>query len=148
MSSRRKAARSSLPPDTAPPACLSSIAIGPRFRSRFSSKPSARPSKRRFAAARPRSRSDLLQCRTQRVGKRLVGAVEPERRDGDVTLAERREIGAFSGRIHHRGALEADPEIGIATTVLALVDPEEAQIALALPRHANAQHIFRRAGRE
>ena len=90
----------------------------------------------------------LFQRRRQRFRKRLVGTVEPQRRHRDIARGERREIGAFGRRVHHRGALEADPEIRIAAAVMALVDLEETEIALALPRHADALDLVGRAGRE
>src|SRR5690349_3609465 len=84
------------------------------------------------------SRFASLQRRRQGFRERFIGAIEPQRRDRYVARRKRREIGAFGRRIHHRGALEADPEIRIAATIVALVDFQEAEIALALPRHANA----------
>ena len=90
----------------------------------------------------------LLQRRRQRFRKRLIGAIEPQRRHRDIARGERREIGAFGRRVHHRGALEADPEIRIAATVAALVDFQKAEIALALPRDADARDLVGRAGRK
>src|SRR5262249_20688543 len=89
----------------------------------------------------------LLQGLDERLRERLIGAVEPERRHRDVALPECREVGAFRRGIHHRGALEADPEIGIAAAIAPLVDPQKAEIALGLPRGADSGNLLRRAGR-
>ena len=46
--------------------------------------------------------SPSFQRRRQRLRKRLIGAVEPQRRHRDVARGERRQIGAFRRRVHHR----------------------------------------------
>src|SRR5438552_3329506 len=55
---------------------------------------------------------------------------------------------AFLRRVHHRGAFEADPEIGIAAAIAALVDLQKTDIPLALARHADARDVLGRASRE
>ena len=103
---------------------------------------------RGYDELRATARLSSLQRRRQRFRKHLIGAVEPQRRHRDVARGECCKIGAFGRRVHHRGALEADPEIGIAAAVVALVDFQKAEIALALPRDADALDLVGRAGRE
>src|SRR2546430_603077 len=75
-------------------------------------------------------------------------AVKLQRRHRDEPRRKGREIGALRRRIDAREPLEPDPEIRIAAAVAALVDFQESQIAFALPRHLDAQHIVRGNGRE
>src|SRR5258707_9857551 len=78
----------------------------------------------------------------------MGGAVERQRRHGDVTRGQRRKIGVVRRHVDLRQPFKSDPEIRIAAAVAALVDLEKAEIALALPRHAYACDILGRTGWE
>jgi hypothetical protein len=61
---------------------------------------------------------------------------------------QRGQIGAGRGHVGLREAFEADPEIRVAAAVAALVDFQKAEVALALPRDADARDVVGPAGRK
>jgi CheY-like chemotaxis protein len=90
----------------------------------------------------------LLQRRRQRFRKIKVGSIEPQRCHGNVALLQRREIGAFRRHIDLGLAFEPDPEIRVSAAIAPLIDLQEAEIALALPRNPHARDLVGQAGRK